>query len=181
MTARLEATRAWLDQAVVAQNFCPFASRPLREGRVRLAFAAGIDIEAALGSLVSACRELRAQEDTVDTLLLVLPAHFDDLRSYSAGFELAELVVAEVFAGEFVLAGFHPDYLFAEVEADDIAHWIHRSPYPVWHVLRGEQLEAVAPGIDVASVLARNRWWAAGLGEAWFETHLAKWRRGVNA
>jgi hypothetical protein len=56
---------------------------------------------------------------------------------------LAEQAVGEAgLTGVIQLASFHPDYRFAGARADDPANFTNRSPYPMFHLIREDRLEA---------------------------------------
>lgn len=104
------------------------------------------------------------------TLLVLTDEAFADFDSFLDLLPLAESVVEEFGGGALRLASFHPHYRFAGLPTDDIAHYIHRAPWPTLHLLRTETLERVAdrhPGL--ASIPRRNRAHAEALGSAFFE------------
>ena len=57
---------------------------------------------------------------------------------------LAELegVLEEAGADHLIqIASFHPKYVFEDVFPDDRANYTNRSPYPIFHLLRQEDVE----------------------------------------
>lgn len=55
------------------------------------------------------------------------------------------------------MTSFHPNYVFADVEANDIANYTNRAPYPILHLLREVSLArytAACP--DAAKIYERN-------------------------
>jgi hypothetical protein len=55
------------------------------------------------------------------------------------------------------VASFHPDYVFADAEADDIANHTNRAPYPTLHLIREASLaRATAAYPDAADIYERN-------------------------
>ncbi|MCJ8299432.1 MAG: DUF1415 domain-containing protein, partial [Pseudomonadales bacterium] len=52
---------------------------------------------------------------------------------------------------------FHPGYLFAGVDADDMSHWTNRSPYPILHIIRqGQMSRLLANYPNPESIPKRN-------------------------
>jgi len=55
------------------------------------------------------------------------------------------------------VASFHPDYVFADTEPDDITNCTNRSPFPTLHLLREASIDrAVAAFPDAAAIYERN-------------------------
>ena len=59
--------------------------------------------------------------------------------------------------GVLQIASFHPQYQFADAEADDIANFTNRSPWPTLHLLREDSIErAVEAFPDAEAIFGRN-------------------------
>jgi hypothetical protein len=70
-------------------------------------------------------------------VLLIHPHALNDFANYSGFLELCNLLIAELdLEGVVQIASFHPDYQFAETEAEDVTNYTNRSPYPMLHLLR---------------------------------------------
>ncbi|HNR61289.1 MAG TPA: DUF1415 family protein, partial [Thauera sp.] len=69
----------WLDEVVIGLELCPFAAKPRREGRVRIAVSHARDEEALLNDLQA---ELERLSDTpaeqLETTLLAIPDMLED-------------------------------------------------------------------------------------------------------
>ncbi|WP_129138875.1 DUF1415 domain-containing protein [Modicisalibacter coralii] len=156
-TAAIAATRAWVERFVVAHHLCPFAAPEVRRERVRYATVSAEAIEPALRTLIDECRRLD-EDPAIETTLLILTrgmASFDDYLDLLA---LAEaLLEAEGYAGVYQLASFHPDYQFAQADADDPANATNRSPWPMLHLLREASLSRVLESYpDPGAIPERN-------------------------
>jgi hypothetical protein len=69
------------------------------------------------------------------------------------------------FEGIYQVASFHPDYRFADADADDPANYTNRSPYPMLHLLREASLEhAIDNYPDPDSIPENNIGKARSLG-----------------
>ena len=44
------------------------------------------------------------------------------------------------YEGTYQLASFHPDYQFDGCDADDATNFTNRSPYPMLHILREDEV-----------------------------------------
>ena len=84
--------------------------------------------------------------------------------------EVAEDTVAELdLEGMLQVASFHPDYQFADSEADDIANATNRSPWPTLHLLREDSIDrAVAAFPEAEAIYEQNMATLEKLGaEGW--------------
>lgn len=164
-------TRKWLERAVIGLNLCPFAKGVHVKGQVRYVVSAARSEEALLDDLE---RELKflaetAPEDT-DTTLLITPGvltNFDDFANF---LDLVEVVLrSQGLCGTLQVASFHPDYVFADSEPDEIANHTNRAPYPILHLLREASLERAAAAFpDAADIYRRNIETLRALGrEGW--------------
>ncbi len=152
-------TRKWLERAVIGLNLCPFAKSAHVKGQVRYVVSAAQTEEALLDDLE---RELKfltetAPEDT-DTTLLITPEVLTDFDAFADFLDLVEVVLrTQGLSGVLQVASFHPDYVFADAEPDDIANHTNRAPYPTLHLIREASLaRATAAFPDAADIYERN-------------------------
>jgi hypothetical protein len=171
----IENTRQWLDAVVVGLNFCPFANRELRRNAVRFAVNGSGDIGDALQQLILECGILDAKPET-ETTLLILPEGYAEFLDYLDLVGMAEDLLAEQgYEGIYQVASFHPDYCFADAEADDAANYTNRSPFPMLHLLREASLDtAIDSHPDIDSIPVNNMKKARALGADYFRKLLAR-------
>ena len=149
----------WLDEVVIGLNLCPFAAKPQREKRVRIAISHATDEEALLNDLQA---ELERLSDTpateLETTLLAIPDMLEDFADYNDFLDAVDLWVEQFgWEGELQVASFHPQYQFADTEADDPGNLTNRSPWPLLHIIREESLEkAIEHYPDVDRIPERN-------------------------
>jgi len=149
-------TRQWIETVVVGMNFCPFAKRELRRNTVRFIISPEPNIESVLLQLIDECILLDADDGT-QTTLLILPEGFADFDDYLNLAGLAEDLLADRgYEGVYQVASFHPDYRFADADADDPANYTNRSPYPMLHLLREDGLEAAIASYTDPDAIAEN-------------------------
>ncbi|MDZ4254319.1 MAG: DUF1415 domain-containing protein [Sulfuritalea sp.] len=158
-TEIVAATRDWLERAVIGLNLCPFAKAVHVKGQVRYVVSAAQTDNALLDDLE---RELRfladAAPEAVDTTLLITPDVLADFAAFTDFLDLAEVVLRhQGLAGVLQIASFHPDYVFADAPAEDIANYTNRAPYPTLHLIREASLaRATAAFPDAADIYQRN-------------------------
>ncbi|MET0505374.1 MAG: DUF1415 domain-containing protein [Luteibacter sp.] len=155
----IEATRRWLERAVIGLNLCPFAKAVHKKGQIRFVVS---EAEQPLQLHDELVRELRLLRDTdaetVDTTLLIHPRVLADFMDFNEFLEIADDTVAELsLDGEIQVASFHPDFQFEGTAPDDITNYTNRSPYPTLHLLREASIDrAVAAFPDASAIFEAN-------------------------
>ena len=117
-TPALEATRRWLEQAVIGLNLCPFAKAVHLKQQIRWVLSEARDAEALLADLVRELQFLAAADpEQVDTTLLVHPQVLNDFLDYNDFLDVADAAIDELgLDGVLQVASFHPDYQFEGTE-----------------------------------------------------------------
>ncbi len=138
-------TRQWVETIVVGLNLCPFASPVVRKNTLRYAVSESEDVDALANDFVNELSLIQeADEKEIATTLLIMPRAVTDLYDYLDLLAYFEKLLAKAeLSGVFQLASFHPAYLFAGVDADDLSHWTNRSPFPMIHIIREGQMSRV--------------------------------------
>jgi hypothetical protein len=164
-------TQAWLDAAVIGLNLCPFAAAVRTSNRIRFAVSTARNIDALFDDLQAELKLLAAADPgRIETTLLIAPNVLEDFLDFNDFLDVADEAIAELdLEGEIQVASFHPDYRFAETEADDVTNCTNRSPFPTLHLLREESIEqAVESYGDTAEIFERNMGTLRRLGwEGW--------------
>jgi hypothetical protein len=67
------------------------------------------------------------------------------------------------------VASFHPHFVFAGTEEDDITNYTNRAPYPTLHLLREESMDRAVAAFPEAAAIYEPTWkrcarWARRLG-----------------
>jgi len=178
--AALQATRAWVEHAVVGLNLCPFAKAVQVKALMRDVCSDARDTEALLAVLRT---ELQLLADTpmeeIETTLLVHPQVLQDFLDYNDFLDEADALLQQMgLEGTLQIASFHPQYQFAGTGADDIENATNRSPYPTLHLLREASIErAVAAFPEAESIYEANQRTLRALGPAGWAALRAHWQR----
>ena len=152
-------TRRWLEKAVIGLNLCPFAKAVYAKGQVRFAFSDATTPQQLIEQLGEELLLLRdTPPDQVDTTVLVYPHVLQDFLDYNDFLDQVDaLVEALGLDGVLQVASFHPDYRFADSDADDIENFSNRSPFPTLHLLREDSIDrAVEAYPDPDAIVERN-------------------------
>ena len=122
----LESVRKWLETFVIGLGLCPFASKPYKNYKVRFAYFDG-----------SKDDWLARFQEEIGLLETVL---------------IEDMLEQMGLEDNYQLAYFHPNFEFEGIDdEDDIRHFVHRSPYPIIHILRWDSIaiaEAIYPNIE---------------------------------
>ena len=155
----LAETIAWVDQAVIGLNLCPFAKAVQVKNQVRYVVSEATDEETLLNQLREEMSRLVATEPSqVDTTLLIHPGVLNDFIDFNDFLGLAEEALEDLgHAGVLQVASFHPQYQFEGTDPDDVTNATNRSPYPTLHLLREESVDrAVAAFPDAEAIFEKN-------------------------
>jgi hypothetical protein len=155
----IDATRRWVERAVIGLNLCPFAKAVHAKGQVRYVLSDASTPDALLEQLGEELLYLRdTPAELVDTTLVVHPRVLGDFLDYNDFLEQADALVAELdLEGVLQVASFHPDYQFADSHPDDVENFTNRSPHPTLHLLREASVtRAVAAYPDPDAIIDRN-------------------------
>lgn len=137
----IQATRYWLQNSVIAFNFCPFAKPVFKADAIDYRVIDTQQTELQLKTVADELQRLELQPE-IETSLLIFAQGLNDFHHYLDWLELANQLLIDLgYEGHFQLASFHPDYCFAEVKSDDASNYTNRSPYPILHIIREESIE----------------------------------------
>lgn len=148
-------TRAWVDRAVIGLNLCPFAKAPQVKGLVRYVVSPATDPAALLSDLIAELERLaESPAEKLETTLLIHPGVLTDFAEHNDFIEVAEDTVAELdLEGVLQVASFHPQYQFADTDADDVSNATNRSPFPTLHLIREESIDRAVEAFPEAEAI----------------------------
>ena len=162
-------TRAWVEQAVVGLNLCPFAKATLVKRSIRYVHCDAADPAALLEVLCDEIRTLAsADPEAIETTLLIHPRVLTDFLDFNDFLDLADRALESLdCAGVLQIASFHPEYQFAGTEPDDLGNATNRAPFPTLQLLREESIDrAVAAFPDPDAIVDANIRTLEALGAA---------------
>ena len=147
----------WLETVVVGLDLCPFARKALLDSKVHFAVAWSQRRELLLERLAEEIHHLDEHPE-IQTTLLIHPRALLNFEKYNQFLDLVdELLERMDKEGVYQVASFHPQYAFEDVDIRDPANYSNRSPYPILHLLREDDVEAaIASHPDIDSVPQKN-------------------------
>ena len=136
-------TRCWIERVVIELNLCPFARKPFENGKVRFVVSTADQPETLRADLQTELEFLHATDaNEVHTTLLIHPYVLNKFLDYNDFLDVADRLIEEHgYEGEFQIASFHPHYQFAGTTLTAAENYSNRSPYPILHLLREEDVE----------------------------------------
>lgn len=151
--------QAWLENAVIGLNLCPFAKAVHTKGQIRWVESAATQPRELLGELVAELKLLAAADpEVIDTTMLVCPQALPDFLDFNDFLDVAEGALEDLgLDGTLQIASFHPQFQFEGTEPDDAGNLSNRAPHPTLHLLREDSVErAVAAFPEAEAIFERN-------------------------
>ena len=152
-------TEQWLERVVVGLGLCPFAAPVLSDGRLDILVSDAANADTLTADLDHALQRLASTPaGELETTLVIVEHLLGDFDAFNDYLDIAEaLIEARGLTGVIQLATFHPDYVFADAEADDPANATNRAPHPTLHLLREASVEqAIAEHGNREAIPVRN-------------------------
>lgn len=161
--------RKWLREIIVGLNLCPFAEKTMRPTQKIAAVDKTIPLlttsvikesenEEVLAWLYT---ELLVRAEHPGTSIVICPNfHPDDFNEFMGMVSLVEqeIIPEEGFEGVLQVVPFHPQFCFEGSDPDSVDNWTNRSPYPIFHILREDDVSQAVDLLDgdASKVWKRN-------------------------
>ena len=147
-TEIIDQTKKWISKVVIGCNFCPFASKVVKQETVFYQVETDASANICLETFLNEITRLD-NDDTIETSILILPNAVKDFSDYLDMVSVAEqLLKQKKYDGIYQVASFHPLYKFASSTDDDAANYTNRSIYPMLHILRESSIERALEQYD---------------------------------
>lgn len=158
MNEPLQRMTHWLEHAVIGLNLCPFAKAVHVKGQIHWVVSDAQDDAQVLSILERELQDLHGlSADVRDTTLIVLPHAFADFYDFNDFLGRAERVLKKLkLEGVFQIASFHPQFVFAGTDEDDITNATNRAPYPTMHLLREASVDRAVQAFPQAEDIFEN-------------------------
>lgn len=171
----IAATKTWINEVVVGLQFCPFAAPVIKQDGLHVVFSEANDRLNILTDLMLLVKQMDEIGD-IQTALLVFELTEGDFEAYLDMVEEAEYILSgSGYDGVYQLATFHPQYCFEGTNVDEASNFTNRSPYPMLHLLREDDLEkAISHYPNTDEIPERNVKVAEEKGKDYFERILNK-------
>eukprot|EP00536_Pseudo-nitzschia_multiseries_P018171 jgi/Psemu1/264730/estExt_Genewise1Plus.C_22160002 len=150
-------TLDWVQRAVIGLNLCPFAEKPFQKKQMNLEVVRGSDQVDILAQVLGECFVRKKQPGTS---LMICPDLFpSNFISFLEVYNMLQdgVLVDNDLVEDIQVAPFHPLFEF-EGSAGNIDNFTNRSPYPIFHILREEEVGIAVDALqgDSEKVWKRN-------------------------
>jgi len=138
----IDETANWVERVVIKHNFCPFAHKPVRHKLIRYQVCTGSEDEIT-GTLIDELILLRdTDQKCIETSILITPNTLISFDDYNQYLNVVDVLIKQFnLQGIIQIAGFHPDYQFADLDINDVRNYTNRSPYPMFHLILEDSIE----------------------------------------
>ena len=148
--------RSWLERIVIGWNLCPFAERAYKKN-LKIEVVRGYD-EDVIASLIM--EEMKRRVHAKGTSLIVTPdfhpKNFEAFMEFVSCIEENDITVAvnddddeeELLNAHVQIAPFHPLFQFQGSSETDVDNYTNRSPFPIFHILREEEVSRAVDVLD---------------------------------
>lgn len=143
---------------VVGEGLCPFAHPVL--SRLHIELSSSADLEQVTLHFMDHLRQVaEADPQQLPTSLFVTPSVLDSFDEYWNWVLICDNLLVQLgYEGVLQLATFHPQYLFEGEDEDDMSHFTNRSPYPMLHIIREDDMEQALASVRFPErIPERNR------------------------
>ena len=165
----IAATQLWVERAVIGLNLCPFAKAVHVKKQIRYVVSNATTSEELLEELMGELEVLaEIPSAQTDTTLLIHPYVLGDFPDYNDFLGVVDDALEDMeLDGILQVASMHPQYQFADTQAQDIENYTNRSPYPTLHLLREASIvRAVAAFPEAEQIFDKNIETLRNLGHA---------------
>ncbi|SMF56323.1 DUF1415 domain-containing protein [Pseudobacteriovorax antillogorgiicola] len=142
MQPEVEAVRQWIQEAVINLNLCPFARPVFKHKQIRYVVQNASDPESLLKTLQEEFDQLETQDRaSLATTLIIAPGLGDFDNFLDMAYLMDHYLDQTPLRGVYQIATFHPEYQFEGADSDSVENYTNRSPLPVFHIIREDDIE----------------------------------------
>lgn len=154
----LQCSLDWVQGVVIGLNLCPFAEKPFRSKQLYMEVLSGVDENEILSRVLGECL---VRQTKPGTSLMICPDLYP--RNFDAFLQVYNILTEGVLVDndltdDVQVAPFHPLFEFAGSGSDGVDNYTNRSPYPIFHILREEDVGRAVDLLDgdASKVWRRN-------------------------
>ena len=101
-----------------------------------------------ISSIIDEARSLTNATTVFETALIVLPSLDDFMGFLRLTEEVEKALARNGLAADIQIATFHPKYRFEGTTEMDVENYTNRSPYPIVHLLRVDQVHRAIEAVN---------------------------------
>ncbi len=135
-------TRRWIEAMVFNQSMSSLYIPPPRRQALRFSAIETHDLEGFAEALSDEFCHLVCVDNTrVSSILFTVAGGFNRYREFRDVLSRGQIVIEELgLVGVAQMQIFHPEYRFPHTPSDALVNYLQRSPLPVLHLIRDEDM-----------------------------------------
>ncbi len=141
-------THLWVSRLVVGEGLCPFAHPVMPQLAIRVSDSS--DLNQITKEFMDLLAEVvDADPAELPTALFVVPHALQDFDEYWNWAMICDELLQQMgHEGVIQLATFHPQYCFEGEAPEDPSNFTNRSPYPMLHLIREDDMEQALASVS---------------------------------
>jgi hypothetical protein len=152
-------TKLWIERFVIGLRLCPFAHYSFYDETIYYVIAQNNDSKSCLKDIIDLFTKMKTStESEISNSFLIFDKSltFDQMLTLK---EESDLILEEdEFDGQFQTVIFHPGFQFAGENFHAAGNFINRSPLPMLHILRVEEVaHAIKSTSNVEEIPFQNK------------------------
>jgi len=154
----IKRTQKWLSDIVINLSLCPFAKKVFIENQILFVQCDFTELKLLSETVDDTIQTILNVDTQFTTALIIIHSGLDQFGVYLDVLNTLEQHLMSDGKNEYIqIASFHPQYQFAETELSDIENYTNRSPYPIIHLLRVDDVSAaINSHPDIDSIPVQN-------------------------
>lgn len=161
----VRAAKAWVGEAVLPLNLCPYARAPFERSQYLYVLSNSTDVDGFIADFLEAADDLLLRPSSqVAATVLVAPRLCAPGVSEAEFGALAAMLEEQcadegepICGGRVGAAFFHPEHVFAGIPPDSPTHYERRAPFPCATILRSDQVGAIVKeGLAAGRVISKD-------------------------
>lgn len=146
-------TKNWIHSFVIELNICPFAKRAFDKEHLAYTVVDSKEVQECWSKLITSYEEL-----SKITGFIIFTEAFLEFEDFLDFYYACEAWLEDSpYHETYQIVGFHPKYIFEGESLEDHSHYTNRSPYPMIHILRRDDVEkAIANYPDTDQIPINN-------------------------
>lgn len=150
----IKQTKQWIKSFIIEYNLCPFAARPFQSDRIDYSVCTETHLENLLEYSWAKITNLMSTDEVQTGFVLFPTLTFDQLLELK---DTVDYLLEETDHEDVIqVVAFHPDFIFDESQTENVSNYVNRSPYPMLHILRQEDITAVSDIYNVDGIPLKN-------------------------
>jgi hypothetical protein len=151
-------TKDWLEKIVIDLGLCPFAAKVFYEKKILFVTTQFNTIQKSFDVITNSADSILSIDNNFSTSLIIFETGLESFNDYlDLYYTLEDHISHSYLESHIQLASFHPRYQFDGTDVSDLGNYTNRSPYPIIHLLRTDDVtEAIKSYPNITEIPNQN-------------------------